>query len=162
MSSRGEGSRKKVRYRRNMFRQTPRLCVVSPSGRNRFTGMVHINSEVTSHGMEIHGTSMSEYAQFNVDGDGNCFFSAMCLGLYKNVQYSDVLRMRICGVVYDDWDQWQYYVRTFHDFPQAVHELTLQQKYHNNMLVDRSTGKVVRGWATTCEIYAAVQELNLK
>ena len=88
------------------------------------------------------------FAIQNVPGDGSCFFHCLSGFINGDFLHTQFYRDGICKFIYLNWDQWSEKVSIYHRCG-----LT-QELYKFSMIMNR-------GWATTCEIEAAVNLLGI-
>ena len=89
------------------------------------------------------------FNNFNVPGDGNCFFSCLSLALHGTISMSTYYRNMICTHVTANWNSWQQSAICGHELVNDSVE-----EYHLQMIARC-------GWATICEIKAACDILPI-
>ena len=106
-----------------------------------FREIVHLKQDVPSM-----------YTVCNVPGDGNCFFQALSMATNNNLQMTQNYHDIICTHIHTNWSVYSMLATTVHDL-----QLPSKAAYWNHMVVGM-------GWATSCELQAAVDifDINIR
>lgn len=97
-----------------------------------------------------------QYVALDVPGDGSCWFHCLSLSIYGDFSHSEELRQTICGMVYQKWDQWRWYAKSFQDRLYGMSDEMQREFFWITMIENEDK----RGWATTCELIASAKILN--
>ena len=100
---------------------------------------------------DIQGTETiqgTDYFNFRVPGDGNCFFNSLSLALNSDFTKSRHYRSVICMHVVRNWEIYKDLATITHDLTRTCISLYCQHMLAQN------------GWATACEVRAACDVLQ--